>query len=181
MLNCSSDAVSACRLDSTCAAGLTHPHASMLSMACLLQSTPLCCKPAVAADAVLGSQVPGEMFALAMEARQRDAGVVGSTQNILDFIAHKLNEALDKPFAERLQVPPALQPPLMAFVSCCSASLPSMQKAASSANPSCFDACSLLLLLHSAPQQSLFGPQGTAFCSAQSHAGHRHAGSMPLG
>ena len=49
-------------------------------------------------------QVPGEMFALAMEARQRDAGVVGSTQNILDFIALKLNEALEKPFAERLQV-----------------------------------------------------------------------------
>ena len=39
-----------------------------------------------------------------MEARQRDAGVVGSTQNILDFIALKLNEALEKPFAERLQV-----------------------------------------------------------------------------
>ena len=76
-------------------------------MACLRQNTPACCKSAPA-DAALGSQVPGEMFALAMEARQRDAGVVGSTQNILDFIAHKLNEALDKPFAERLQVPPAL-------------------------------------------------------------------------
>ena len=49
-------------------------------------------------------QVPGEMFALAMEARQRDAGVVGSTQNILDFIAHKLQEALEKPFSERVQV-----------------------------------------------------------------------------
>ena len=44
------------------------------------------------------------MFALAMEARQRDAGVVGSTSNILDFIAAKLDQALAKPFAERVQV-----------------------------------------------------------------------------
>ena len=35
-------------------------------------------------------EVPGEMFRLAMEAkRQRGMGVVGSTQNILDFISAK--------------------------------------------------------------------------------------------
>lgn len=35
-------------------------------------------------------EVPGEMFSLAMESkRQRGMGVVGSTQNILDFIAAK--------------------------------------------------------------------------------------------
>ncbi len=35
-------------------------------------------------------EVPGEMFSLAMDAkRQRGMGVVGSTQNILDFIAAK--------------------------------------------------------------------------------------------
>ena len=49
-------------------------------------------------------QVPGEMFALAMEARKRGAGVVGSTSNILDFIDAKVQEALDKPFPERVQV-----------------------------------------------------------------------------
>lgn len=47
------------------------------------------------------------MFTLAMEARAaRDGGVVGSTQNILDFIAAKLQDALGKPFPERLQVGP---------------------------------------------------------------------------
>ena len=49
-------------------------------------------------------EVPGEMFTLAMEARKRGMGVVGSTQNILDFIAAKLDEALERPFAERIQV-----------------------------------------------------------------------------
>ena len=50
-------------------------------------------------------QVPGEMFGLAMEAkRQRGAGVVGSTQNILDFIAAKLTAALQHSFPERVQV-----------------------------------------------------------------------------
>jgi quinolinate synthase len=39
-------------------------------------------------------EVPGEMFALAMEARARGAGVVGSTSNILDFIADKVGGAL---------------------------------------------------------------------------------------
>ncbi|KAL4443002.1 hypothetical protein ABPG77_008493 [Micractinium sp. CCAP 211/92] len=49
-------------------------------------------------------EVPGEMFTLAMEARRsRGMGVVGSTQNILDFIAAKLGTALEQPFPERLQ------------------------------------------------------------------------------
>ncbi|KAL4457736.1 hypothetical protein ABPG75_012601 [Micractinium tetrahymenae] len=49
-------------------------------------------------------EVPGEMFSLAMEAkRSRGMGVVGSTQNILDFIAAKLGAALEQPFPERLQ------------------------------------------------------------------------------
>jgi len=48
-------------------------------------------------------EVPGEMFALAMAARARGMGVVGSTQNILDFINARTDEALarDQP-AERL-------------------------------------------------------------------------------
>lgn len=45
------------------------------------------------------------MFTLAMEAKKtRDMGVVGSTSNILDFIASKVKCALDKPFADKLQV-----------------------------------------------------------------------------
>ncbi|EFN58534.1 hypothetical protein CHLNCDRAFT_19680, partial [Chlorella variabilis] len=49
-------------------------------------------------------EVPGEMFSLAMDAkRQRGMGVVGSTQNILDFIAAKLGAALEQPFPNRLQ------------------------------------------------------------------------------
>ncbi len=52
------------------------------------------------------------MFTLAMEAKKtRDMGVVGSTSNILDFIASKVKCALDKPFADKLQVshlPPTL-------------------------------------------------------------------------
>lgn len=44
------------------------------------------------------------MFTLAMEAKEtRDMGVVGSTSNILDFIAAKVKCALDKPFADKLQ------------------------------------------------------------------------------
>ncbi|KAI3436690.1 hypothetical protein D9Q98_006105 [Chlorella vulgaris] len=57
-------------------------------------------------DAYLAAhfEVPGEMFSLAMEAkRSRGMGVVGSTQNILDFIAAKLTTALEQPFPERLQ------------------------------------------------------------------------------
>ena len=48
-------------------------------------------------------EVPGEMFTLAMEARRRGMGVVGSTQNILDFISARLEEALARPFPERLK------------------------------------------------------------------------------
>ncbi|BBN17961.1 quinolinate synthase [Marchantia polymorpha subsp. ruderalis] len=40
-------------------------------------------------------EVPGEMFTLAMEARARGRGAVGSTQNILDFITIKVREILD--------------------------------------------------------------------------------------
>lgn len=36
-------------------------------------------------------EVPGEMFGLAMEARKREMGVVGSTKNILDFITEKVS------------------------------------------------------------------------------------------
>lgn len=47
-------------------------------------------------------QVPGEMFALAMKAqRERGMGVVGSTQNILDFISAKLADALQQPFGNK--------------------------------------------------------------------------------
>ena len=50
-------------------------------------------------------QVPGEMFTLAMEAKKtREMGVVGSTSNILDFIASKVKLALNQPFADKLQV-----------------------------------------------------------------------------
>lgn len=41
-------------------------------------------------------EVPGEMFALAMEAQEHDRGVVGSTSNILNFIQQKTLEALEK-------------------------------------------------------------------------------------
>ena len=44
------------------------------------------------------------MFALAMEAKKRDMGVVGSTQNILDFIAAKVKDAVERPFPDTLQV-----------------------------------------------------------------------------
>nr|ADF43159.1 NIC7m [Chlamydomonas reinhardtii] len=57
-------------------------------------------------DAYLAAhfEVPGEMFRLAMQAkRSRGMGVVGSTSNILDFIADKLREALSAPHPERLQ------------------------------------------------------------------------------
>ena len=49
-------------------------------------------------------QVPGKMFALAIEAKKRGMGVVGSTQNILDFIAAKLKDAVERPFPDTLQV-----------------------------------------------------------------------------
>jgi len=48
-------------------------------------------------------EVPGEMFTLAMEAKGRGMGVVGSTSNILDFIALKVSDALARPHGERLK------------------------------------------------------------------------------
>ena len=48
-------------------------------------------------------EVPGEMFSLAMEAKQRGMGVVGSTQNILDFITYHVKEAMARNFDEKLQ------------------------------------------------------------------------------
>lgn len=48
-------------------------------------------------------EVPGEMFTLAMEAKARGMGVVGSTSNILDFIAGKVSAALQQPYGERLR------------------------------------------------------------------------------
>lgn len=49
-------------------------------------------------------EVPGEMFELAMQARrERGMGVVGSTQNILDFIAARTEEAVGRDFPDRLQ------------------------------------------------------------------------------
>ncbi|XP_027126515.1 quinolinate synthase, chloroplastic [Coffea arabica] len=48
-------------------------------------------------------EVPGEMFSLAMEAKRRGMGVVGSTKNILDFIKQKLQEALNRNVDDHLQ------------------------------------------------------------------------------
>lgn len=48
-------------------------------------------------------EVPGEMFALAMEAKRRGMGVVGSTQNILDFIKQRVEEALHRNVSDHLQ------------------------------------------------------------------------------
>lgn len=48
-------------------------------------------------------EVPGEMFRLAMAAKQRGMGVVGSTSNILDFIAGKVQEAAEQPYGQRLR------------------------------------------------------------------------------
>lgn len=48
-------------------------------------------------------EVPGEMFQLAMEARERGMGTVGSTSNILDFIAARVEEALALDFASNLR------------------------------------------------------------------------------
>ncbi|KAI3727003.1 hypothetical protein L1987_66810 [Smallanthus sonchifolius] len=48
-------------------------------------------------------EVPGEMFSLAMEAKRRGMGVVGSTQNILDFIKMRVQEALDRNIDDHLQ------------------------------------------------------------------------------
>lgn len=48
-------------------------------------------------------EVPGEMFSLAMEAKKRGMGVVGSTSNILDFIKERVEEALNRNVDEHLQ------------------------------------------------------------------------------
>lgn len=48
-------------------------------------------------------EVPGEMFSLAMEAKRRGMGVVGSTQNILDFIKQRVQEGLDRNVNDHLQ------------------------------------------------------------------------------
>lgn len=48
-------------------------------------------------------EVPSEMFALAMAARARGRGVVGSTQNLLDFILARTKEALRRGAADHLQ------------------------------------------------------------------------------
>ncbi|KAK3136493.1 hypothetical protein QOZ80_5BG0436540 [Eleusine coracana subsp. coracana] len=48
-------------------------------------------------------EVPGEMFSLAIEAKKRGMGVVGSTQNILDFIRNHLKGTLDRNVDEHLQ------------------------------------------------------------------------------
>lgn len=48
-------------------------------------------------------EVPGEMFSLAMEAKRRGMGVVGSTQNILDFIKKRVQDALDRDLDDHLQ------------------------------------------------------------------------------
>lgn len=48
-------------------------------------------------------EVPGEMFSMAMEAKRRGMGVVGSTQNILDFIKQRVQESLDKNHSDHLQ------------------------------------------------------------------------------
>ncbi|KAL5991259.1 hypothetical protein ACLOJK_012166 [Asimina triloba] len=48
-------------------------------------------------------EVPGEMFSLAMEAKRRGMGVVGSTQNILDFIKKKVQEAMERNLDDHLQ------------------------------------------------------------------------------
>eukprot|EP00898_Chlorokybus_atmophyticus_P006240 jgi/Chlat1/6617/Chrsp466S06085 len=47
-------------------------------------------------------RVPGGMFSLAMEARARGMGVVGSTSNILDFITEKTKDALERDFDDKL-------------------------------------------------------------------------------
>ena len=48
-------------------------------------------------------EVPGEMFTLAMQAKRRGMGTVGSTSNILDFIAARVKEALSRPHPDKLQ------------------------------------------------------------------------------
>jgi quinolinate synthase len=58
------------------------------------------------ADAFVSAhlEVPGEMFHVALEHQRRDAGVVGSTSNILDFITRKVKASVDAGRRERLRV-----------------------------------------------------------------------------
>ena len=48
-------------------------------------------------------EVPGEMFAMALDYQQEGRGVVGSTSNILGFILGKVREAVDSGSDEKLQ------------------------------------------------------------------------------
>lgn len=58
------------------------------------------------ADALLTAhlEVPGEMFALASEAQRRGRGVVGSTSNILQFVAAEVDAALGRPGPQHVPV-----------------------------------------------------------------------------
>lgn len=57
-------------------------------------------------DALLTAhlEVPGEMFALAAAAQEKDRGVVGSTSNILSFIGRKVAEAASRPGPQEVPV-----------------------------------------------------------------------------
>jgi quinolinate synthase len=48
-------------------------------------------------------EVPGEMFTLGLQAQAHNAGVVGSTSNILDFIRRKVGQAIEDSTSGRLQ------------------------------------------------------------------------------
>ena len=48
-------------------------------------------------------EVPGEMFRLALDAQQKGRGVVGSTSNILGFIASEVKEAVESGATKRLR------------------------------------------------------------------------------
>lgn len=48
-------------------------------------------------------EVPGEMFAVALERQREDRGVVGSTSNILGFITRKVKEAVESSDGRRLR------------------------------------------------------------------------------
>lgn len=48
-------------------------------------------------------EVPGEMFRLAMDAKKRGMGIVGSTSNILDFIRTTVEDQISKRTNDRLQ------------------------------------------------------------------------------
>ena len=48
-------------------------------------------------------EVPGEMFSVAMEAKKRGMGVVGSTSNILNFITSTVKDQIENRTTDRLQ------------------------------------------------------------------------------